>query len=156
MTTKTQFRKQAKSKSSTSDKKPTKRIGTKSPPIQSTSIPGLKGKGLLRLGDEARLELRDRLNMARPIFSRVVNVSERTIAKVEAQSQTATKLQRPYNEVYRLLEALDDVIDANSLGSWFQSPNEAFEGLKPLEVIERGEIDRLWTMVFELQSGMPG
>jgi len=94
--------------------------------------------------------------MARPIFSRVVNVSERTIAKVEAQSQTATKLQRPYNEVYRLLEALDDVIDANSLGNWFQSPNEAFEGLKPLEVIERGEIDRLWTMVFELQSGMPG
>jgi hypothetical protein len=95
MTTKTQFRNQAKSKFSTSDKKPTKRIGTKSPPIQSTSIPGLKGKGLLRLGDEARLELRDRLNMARPIFSRVVNVSERTIAKVEADSQTVTKLQRP-------------------------------------------------------------
>lgn len=156
MTTKTQIRNQAKSKSSTSAKTPSKRTVTKSPPIQSTSIPGLKGKGLLRVGNEPRLELRDRLNMARPIFSRVVNVSERTIAKVEAESEAATKLQRPYNEVYRLLEALDDVIDANSLGSWFQSPNEAFEGLKPLEVIERGEIDRLWTMVFELQSGMPG
>ena len=156
MTTKTQIRNQAKSKSSTIAKTPTKRIVIKSPPIKSTTIPGLKGKGLLWVGNEARLELRDRLNMARPIFSRVVNVSERTIAKVEAESETATKLQRPYNEVYRLLESLKDVIDVNTLGIWFQQPNEAFDGLKPLEVIERGEIDRLWTMVFELQSGMPG
>jgi hypothetical protein len=34
--------------------------------------------------------------------------------------------------------------------------NHAFGGLKPLEVIERGEIDRLWNMVYELRSGMPG
>ena len=94
--------------------------------------------------------------MPRPVFSRVVNVSERTIAKVEAESETAEKLKRPYNEVYRLLEALDDVVSVDSLGEWFESPNDAFDGLKPLEVIERGEIDRLWNMVFELRSGMPG
>ncbi len=122
----------------------------------SKTIPGLKGKGLLRLGSESKLELRDRLNMPRPIFGRVVNVSERTIAKVESETDTAEKLKRPYNEVYRLLEALDDVIEMNSLGSWFQEPNDAFDGLKPMEVIERGEIDRLWNMVYELRSGMPG
>jgi hypothetical protein len=55
-----------------------------------------------------------------------------------------------------LLEALDDVVSVDSLGEWFESPNDAFDGLKPLEVIERGEIDRLWNMVFELRSGMPG
>ena len=124
--------------------------------VESKTIPGLKGRGLLQLGSESKLELRDRLNMPRPLFGRVVNVSERTIAKVEAQSDTAEKLKRPYNEVYRLLEALDDVVEANSIGSWFQEPNEAFDGLKPMEVIERGEIDRLWNMVFELRSGMPG
>jgi len=124
--------------------------------VLSKSIPGLKGKGLLRLGSESKLELRNRLNMPRTIFSRVVNVSERTIAKVESETDTAEKLKRPYNEVYRLLEALDDVVEANSLGSWFQEPNVAFDGLKPMEVIERGEIDRLWNMVFELRSGMPG
>ena len=124
--------------------------------ILSKTIPGLKGKGLLRLGSESKLELRDRLNMPRPIFGRVVNVSERTIAKVESETDTAEKLKRPYNEVYRLLEALDDVVEVNSLGSWFQEPNDAFDGLKPMEVIERGEIDRLWNMVYELRSGMPG
>ncbi|MCU0713069.1 MAG: MbcA/ParS/Xre antitoxin family protein, partial [Pirellula sp.] len=69
---------------------------------------------------------------------------------------TAEKLKRPYNEVYRLIEAMNDVVDVNSLGQWFQEPNDAFGGLKPLEVIERGEIDRLWNMVYELRSGMPG
>jgi hypothetical protein len=33
-------------------------------------------------------------------------------------------------------------------------PNEALGGLKPLEVIERGEIDRLWDMIFCLESGV--
>ena len=124
--------------------------------VQSKAIPGLKGKGLLRLGTESKLELRDRLSMPRPLFGRVVNVSERTIAKVESETDTAEKLKRPYNEVYRLLEALGDVVDVNSLGHWFQEPNDAFDGLKPIEVIERGEINRLWNMVYELRSGMPG
>ncbi|XZE19147.1 hypothetical protein SH449x_004457 [Pirellulaceae bacterium SH449] len=124
--------------------------------VQSKAIPGLKGKGLLRLGSESKLELRDRLGMSRPLFGRVVNVSERTIAKVESETDTAEKLKRPYNEVYRLLEALGDVAEVDSLGNWFQEPNDAFDGLKPMEVIERGEIDRLWNMVYELRSGMPG
>lgn len=124
--------------------------------IRSKAIPGLKGKGLLRLGNESKLELRDRLSMPRPLFGRVVNVSERTIAKVESETDTAEKLKRPYNEVYRLLEALDDVVEVNSLGNWFREPNDAFDGLKPIEVIERGEIDRLWNMVYVLRSGMPG
>ncbi len=120
------------------------------------SVAGLTGKGLLRMGKDSRLELRDRLQMARPEFGRVVNVSERTIAKVEAEAQHVEKLVRPYNEVYRLAEALAEVVDPNALGAWFKTPNKAFEGLKPIEVIERGEIDRLWEMAFRLRSGMPG
>jgi hypothetical protein len=42
------------------------------------------------------------------------------------------------------------------LGAWFVTPNEAFGELKPIEMVERGEIDRLWDMVFRLRSGMPG
>lgn len=90
------------------------------------------------------------------MFGRIVNVAERTIAKVEAGDATPEKLKRPYNEVYRLWEALSDLVDPTSLGLWFQTPNESLDRLKPIEVIERGEIDRLWEMVFELQTGMPG
>lgn len=124
--------------------------------VVSQRIEGLAGLGVLRLGTKSKLELRDRLAMPRPVFSRLVNVSERTIADAESGAKTADKLKRPYNEIYRLWEALADVVDAESLGLWFQNPNDAFGGLKPMEVIERGEIDRLWDMVFQLRSGMPG
>ena len=124
--------------------------------VVARAIAGLNGQGLLRLGDKSLLELRDRLAMPRPMFGRIVNVSERTIADAEAGKDAAKKLRRTYNEVYRLWEALSDVVDAESLGLWFRTPNDAFDGLKPIEVIERGEIDRLWNMVFQLRSGMPG
>ena len=56
----------------------------------------------------------------------------------------------------QLVEAIGDVIDKATVQDWLQEPNDAFDGLKPIELIERDEIDRLWSMVFELRSGMPG
>ena len=65
-------------------------------------------------------------------------------------------LRWPHDEVYRLCRALSEVVNPDSLGGWFAAPNDAFDGLKPIEVIEQGELDRLWEMVFRLRSGMPG
>ncbi len=42
------------------------------------------------------------------------------------------------------------------IGQWMETPNPAFGGLKPLEVWERGEEDRIWAMIFYLESGIPG
>ncbi|MEK6236036.1 MAG: hypothetical protein N2C14_15125, partial [Planctomycetales bacterium] len=133
-----------------------KRSNSNQTVIAARPVRGLKGKGLLQIGQVRKLELRDRLGMPRQMFGRMVNVAERTIAKLESGTDNPDKLQRPYNEVYRLWEALCEVVDPQSLGPWFQTPSDAFDGLKPIEVIERGEIDRLWNMVFELQTGMPG
>lgn len=131
-----------------------KAVSKKTAAIKNRRITGLKGLGLIQLGETSRLELRDRLQMKRAMFGRVVNVSERTIAKVESSATLVDKLQRPYNEIFRLVEALSEVVDADSLGTWFATPNDAFNGLKPIEVVERGEIDLLWEMVFRLRSGM--
>ena len=152
MTTKTRKTK----KKATAKKRTAKRASGSEGVIVSVKISGLKGQGVLKLGQVKKLELRDRLGMARPMFGRIVNVAERTIAKVESDNESPEKLKRPYNEVYRLWKALCELVDPESLGLWFQTPNESFDGLKPVEVIERGEIDRLWDMVFELQTGMPG
>jgi len=56
-------------------------------------------------------------------------------------------------ELQRLTTALATLVGNRSLGKWFDTPNPAFSGLKPMEVIERGESDRLWQMIFELKSG---
>ena len=49
-----------------------------------------------------------------------------------------------------------DMLTAEVLGEWMITPNDAFDGLKPLEVMERGEVDRIWQMIFVLPSGVPG
>ena len=50
----------------------------------------------------------------------------------------------------------DGVVEADAIPGWLNTPNEAFDGLKPLEIIERGEIDRLWNMIIYLESGVAG
>lgn len=63
-------------------------------------------------------------------------------------------MSRRLNELSRLTKALSGVIKKESLADWLQLPNKAFDGLKPLEVIERGESDRIWSMIFLLRSGV--
>ncbi len=58
------------------------------------------------------------------------------------------------NEVERLYDRLAGVIRADYLPEWLETPNPAFDRLKPVEVIERGQVDRLWRMLFYLESGV--
>jgi DNA-binding XRE family transcriptional regulator len=126
------------------------------PVVQTVPIPGMVGVRLVRKPDVAALELRDRLGVTREFFARLVDVSVRTIAEIEANPKPIKKLLRNYVEVQRLCDSLGEVVEASEISTWLQTPNTAFAGLKPIEVIERGEIDRLWEMVFRLRSGMPG
>ena len=136
-------------------------MATKTRPRKQTTTrsgrpSGIQFVQIVTVGKERKLLLRDRLKMTREVFSRVVNVSPRAIATVEQEETDVAKLTRPYAEVARLYEALGEVVELAAIGTWFVTPNEAFGGLKPVELIERGEIDRLWDMVYRLQSGMPG
>ena len=39
------------------------------------------------------------------------------------------------------------------LGRWLKTPNDGFDGSTPIQVIERGEIGRIWRTVHLLESG---
>jgi DNA-binding XRE family transcriptional regulator len=123
---------------------------------RASSVSVLQTVRVVRVNQEPVLELRNLLKMKREDFGRLVDVSVRALAAVEREAADVAKLKRPYTEVARLYEALSEVVEREAIGPWFVTPNEAFGGLKPMEVIERGEIDRLWGMVHRLQSGMPG
>jgi hypothetical protein len=56
-------------------------------------------------------------------------------------------------ELEGLTDALRGLFKAEALAEWFDTPNPAFGGLKPIELIERGESDRLWQMIFGLRAG---
>ena len=98
--------------------------------------------------------LRAKLHLPRKTFSRLTGFSERAIADWEKGKAITEPGLRRMREIERLQERLAEVVEPEAIPQWLETPNPAFEGLKPLEVIERGEIDRLWTMIFYLESGV--
>ena len=56
----------------------------------------------------------------------------------------------------RVPDGLARVLQPAQVGHWLKSPNPAFDGSTPLQLVERGEIDRIWRMLFDLESGQPG
>lgn len=99
--------------------------------------------------------LRKRLQLRQADFACLLPVSLRTLATLETGSTPTKGVARRLTELQRLTQALSEVIKQESLGAWLQTPNQAFDGLKPLEVIDRGESDRIWSMIYFLRSGMP-
>jgi hypothetical protein len=93
------------------------------------------------------------LNQA--VFARLLPISVRSLATLESGSPPTEVVARRLTELLRLTNALSEVMRRESLGKWLQTPNEAFDGLKPLEVIDRGESDRIWAMIYFLRSGVP-
>lgn len=100
-------------------------------------------------------KLRTRLNLTQAEVARLLAVSVRSLATVEAGTAPTGPVARRLTELERLIGGLSEVIGQTFLGQWLRTPNQAFGGSKPLEVIERGESDRLWEMVFSLRSGVP-
>jgi DNA-binding transcriptional regulator YiaG len=99
--------------------------------------------------------IRERLGLTQEMFARLAGFSVRTVADWESgKAPAAAKAQR-LTEIQRLQQALAGVMRADFIGQWLQTPIDAFAGLKPIEVIERGEVDRIWRMIYDLESGIP-
>ena len=95
-------------------------------------------------------------HLSNEVVSRVTGASPRTVsywnAGIAPQRSSAQKIR----EVTRLFDALSDIIKAKAIGPWLQRPNEAFDGSTPLQVMERGENDRLWRMIWQIREGNTG
>lgn len=51
-------------------------------------------------------------------------------------------------------KALAKLVKQEAIEPWLRAPNPAFDGAAPLELLERGETDRLWRMIHELAGGL--
>lgn len=99
-------------------------------------------------------KLRSRYGLSREKFSRLSGFSVRALAGWEGGAQKPGEPARlRLIELDRLERGLARMVGREAMGVWLDAPNPAFEGLKPLEVIERGQVDRLWQMIFLVESG---
>ena len=104
---------------------------------------------------ELASKVRDGFGVTRKTFSRMTGLSERTLASFESGGSLSDAGLRRLREMERLQERLARVMKREFIPQWLETPNDGFGGLKPVEVLERGETDRIWTMLFYLESGTP-
>ena len=101
------------------------------------------------------LKLHDRLGLRKTVRAKLIGVSERTLSTLAGGARPTIQTARRLAESDRLLKALGEIMDDDFISEWLVTPTDAFGGLKPLEVIDRGEADRIWQMIYALRSGEP-
>jgi hypothetical protein len=99
---------------------------------------------------------RTAFKMPQPVVVRLTGFSPRSVAKWREGVPPSPKQEKALVEMDRLLDGLARVMQPAQVGQWLKSPNPAFDGSTPLQVVERGEMDRLWRMLYDLESGQPG
>ena len=93
--------------------------------------------------------------LKREELGRLTGFSLRALAEWAAGNLPSQPARRRLQEVRRLLDALAQIVKPESIPKWLHQRNPAFDRLTPLQVIELGEIDRLWALVHDLGSGQP-
>jgi hypothetical protein len=99
---------------------------------------------------------RTAFKMPQPVVVRLTGFSPRSVAKWIQGVPPSPKQEKALVEMDRLLDGLARVMQPAQVGRWLKSPNPAFDGSTPLQIVERGEMDRIWRMLFDLESGQPG
>jgi len=100
-------------------------------------------------------EFASRYGVSYESLTRMTGFSLRAISNWSQGSKPSASTARRLTEMKRLFAALENLVSPAAIGPWLKDPNPAFDGSTPLQVIERGESDRIWRMVYELESGEP-
>ncbi|PYL06100.1 MAG: hypothetical protein DME33_14625 [Verrucomicrobia bacterium] len=111
------------------------------------------------LQDENRAPVRDitnRFGVRQDMLSRMTGFSPRAVAEWARGKEPSAPAKRAFAELDRLLDALARLMKPKEVGQWLKQPNPAFEGSTPVQVIERGQSDRIWRMLYYAESGEPG
>jgi DNA-binding transcriptional regulator YiaG len=101
-------------------------------------------------------DITDRFGVRRETLSRMTGFSPRAVAEWASGKEPSAPAKKVFVETDRLLDALARLMEPKEVGNWLKEPNPAFEGSTPMQVIERGQMDRIWRMLYYAESGEPG
>jgi len=106
------------------------------------------GEQLLRLATDA--------GMNYEMLAKALSVSRRSISGWLSGQEPERINRVRINEFGRLVAELRIIIRPEKLKSWWNQPVANFGGSTPLQVLERGETDRIWRMIWEIDEGNSG
>ena len=114
------------------------------------------GAALPSAAAPALQEIAEKFGLRQETLSRLTGFSLRAVAGWASGKKPSAPVQRALTEMDRLLDNLSRLMEPKQVGKWLKEPNAAFDGSTPVQVIERGQIDRIWRMLYFVESGEPG
>jgi hypothetical protein len=112
------------------------------------TVPGRTAEQLSVLAKDA--------GMNYDMLAKSLSVSRRSISGWLSGREPERINRVRINEFGRLVAELQSIIKPEKLKTWWYQPVENFGGSTPLQVLERGESDRLWRMIWEIREGNRG
>ena len=112
--------------------------------------------GLSSDAPPALQEIADKFGLRQETLSRLTGFSLRAVAGWASGKKPSAPVQRALTEMDRLLDNLSRLMEPKQVGKWLKEPNSALDGSTPVQVIERGQIDRIWRLLYFVESGEPG
>lgn len=100
------------------------------------------------------LRIRKSQGLTQPEMARLTGYSVRSIASWEAGHAINAAASRRLTSISRLCNALANIMPQQSVGNWLRAANSAFEGQTPMQLIERGESDRIWEMIHQINANV--
>jgi len=101
-------------------------------------------------------EIAEKFGLRQETLSRMTGFSLRAVASWSNGKVPSTPVRRALVEMDRLLDNLSRLMKPKDVGRWLKEPNPALDGSTPVQVIERGQTDRIWRLLYFLESGEPG
>ena len=100
--------------------------------------------------------LRVSLGLTQELMHHLVGISVRKVSSLErGEQKPTTDDARRFNELQRLAKELAHVIKLGAIAAWLETPNDYFAGASPAQIIQNGESDRVWRLIWRLQDGVP-
>ena len=101
-------------------------------------------------------KIAEKFGLRQETLSRMTGFSLRAVAGWSKGKAPSAPVRRALVEMDRLLDSLSRLMKPKDVGRWLKEPNPALDGSTPVQVIERGQSDRIWRLLYYLESGEPG
>ncbi len=101
-------------------------------------------------------QIAQKFGLRQETLSRMTGFSLRAVAGWSSGKTPSAPVKRALVEMDRLLDQLSRLMKPKDVGRWLKEPNPALDGSTPVQVIERGQTDRIWRLLYFLESGEPG
>ena len=100
-------------------------------------------------------KLREELQLSHEVLARLIACSQEQIEEWETGKPLPTETRQRIKDILGIKSELEKLMQRDFIAEWLEKPNESLDGQTPLEILERGEFDRIRDWIHDTVFGGP-